>query len=280
MIELFELHPAVESTDRQLGAAAQELLRQREGRPPFPRDRTDMDFLITRVGRMQQLLRGLYHLASLNFGTAAAPLARSMWETWINSAWLLLDPKERATAFWASAGPQTLGLVELFGQHEQLNADNQKTRADIEKLIANEPEMYEQWKKRDGNFFGFHSLRWQGQHNSLKAQVNELDARGHLGEAGARPYRRSYDYDYSRLCSATHGDAMELESLMSDLPDGATAFFAGAGKFDAISAALTGTGAALMLVAELWACGYWQGDPSELGRLKASLESLRSGHGS
>jgi len=202
VIELSELHPVVESVDHQLVVAAEHLLKQRADRPPFPRDRADVDFLITRVGRMQQLLRGLYHLASLNFGTAAAPLARSIWETWINSAWLLLDPRARATAFWASAGPQTLGLFRLYEQHERLSVDNQKTRHEVEELIAKEPLRYDQWRRKDGGFVVFHSLRWQGKDVSIKAQVDELDARGHLGGPGERPYRRSYDYDYSRLCSA------------------------------------------------------------------------------
>jgi len=67
---------------------------------------------------------------------------------------------------------------------------------------------------------------------------------------------------------------------MSDLPDGNTAFLAGAGRFDALSAALTGTGAAVYLVAELWAHGFWQGDAFELDRLRRGLEDMWRRHGS
>ena len=108
--------------------------------------------------------------------------------------------------------------------------------------------------------------------------VNELQEKGRLGQPGQRPYRHSYDYDYSRLCSVTHGDSSELESLMDTLPDGATIFQAGAGKFDAISSLLTGTGAALLFLAEFYFYGYQFGDYNFLEEMRVKLDALGNCH--
>jgi len=282
LIDLTEATETVSNIGKELTRYAQGLLSERAKRSPYPRDRADVDFLLTRLGRMQQFLKAAYVLAHQDFGSAVAPIARAMWETWIDTAWLLLDAKERAHLFWASTLPKTLALFANFEKYETLNEHNQQTKAILQELRLKEPELYDPWvlKKgpNKGKFMGYTQIRWQGK--SIREMVDELEEKGRLGQPGHRPYRYSYDYVYSRLCSVTHGDSSELESLMDTLPDGATIFQAGAGRFDAISSLLSGTGAALIFLAELYFCGYHFGDYSLLEEMRIKLDALRDRHGS
>ena len=78
---------------------------------------------------LQQFLKAAYVLAQQDFGSTVAPIARAMWETWIDTAWLLLDARERAQLFWASMLPKTLALFANFEKYETLNEHNQQTKA-------------------------------------------------------------------------------------------------------------------------------------------------------
>ena len=85
-------------------------------------------FLPVLVG-LEQFLKAAYVLAQQDFGSTVAPIARAMWETWIDTAWLLLDARERAQLFWASMLPKTLALFANFEKYETLNEHNQQTKA-------------------------------------------------------------------------------------------------------------------------------------------------------
>lgn len=280
MIALDEVTPVVQALDKELVRCAEGLLMKRTARSPYPEDQADVDFLITRVGRMHQFLKATYILAAQNFGSAAAPIARAMWETWIDTAWLLLNPGERAELFWRSAGPEYLGLFDLYEQHEELNDINKKVKSDILDTIVREPDRYKPWQTKNGSFVNFRQFYWRGSGISIGKVIQELEGHGRLGEPGQRPYRHSYDYVYSRLCSTAHGDAMELDSLMADLPDGAATFFTGAGPFDALSALLSGSGASLTFLAEIHVAGYHLGDIALFKQLRTALTTLREKHGS
>ncbi len=87
---------------------------------------------------------GHHHL-----GTAIAPVARAMWETWFDTAWMLRDPQrrmERATAFWTAGMAQQLGVIRTFYERDgYLVQELQGAQDELGKWVKAEPQLYDRW---------------------------------------------------------------------------------------------------------------------------------------
>ena len=254
----------------QLRAILPLLSSVRAVRSPFPRDRADVDISATRVGRMLQLLQGARILARYHLGTALASVARAMWETWFDSAWLLHDSEkrtERATAFWTAGIAQQLGIIRVFEERDgYLEPRLQEAKAELEALVRAEPHLYSRWLTDQAQpKCSVHRVRW------IESKANGRERAKSMGPM----YERSYDLDYTLLSVSAHGEGLELPRLINDNGDDATVIEVGEGKDAAVSHLLLGTGAALTLVYEIQRAYLGGGHAHILDDLRAQAETLR-----
>lgn len=265
-----QVHELAERVAQQLEAVLPVLSSVKFSRPPFSRDRADLDIAATRLGRMLQLLAGARILARQHLGTALAPVARAMWETWFDSAWLLHDPDkrmERATAFWTAGIAQQLGVIRVFEERDgYLVPRLQEAKAELEALVKGEPHLYTRWLTDQAQpKCSVHRIRWIEQKPNARERAKQMGPM----------YERSYDIDYTLLSVSAHGEGMELPRLMKDRADGATEIVVGEGRDAAVSHLLLATGAALTLVYEIQRA-YLDGAHAQvLDDLRTQAEALR-----
>lgn len=219
-------------------------------RPPYPRDRADLEIAMTRLGRTHQLLAAARMLARAGMGTAIASVVRPVWETWINTAWMLHDPAmrmERSHAFWAAGIVQELTRIEAFRRRDgDLIPELQQTEMQLRDLVKREPGLYERWCDHQGNLRGssVHRVHWNDESWSKRCHTMDTARGGSL-------YSDSYDVEYLNLSLINHGEGVEIDHLMADGPSGEILILAGAGSDEALDHLITGCGATLGLVYEL-----------------------------
>lgn len=256
-----------ETIDQELQAVLPLLSKIKADRlPGTARDLADIDITATRLGRMLQLLRGSRTLVRLYLGTAIAPVVRSMWETWFNTAWMLHDPQQRmqrATDFWVSGVAQQLGMLHTFLVRDgYLVPAYQEAMNDLEKTVKGEPHLYERWFNEHAQpRRSVHAIQWPVDNFRERAQQ--------MGPM----YERSYDLDYTLLSIASHGASAELPRLMEENPEG-TRIFVGEGRDAAINYFLIGCGTALTLIYEIQHA-YLGGHTPRFDTLREQGEKLR-----
>lgn len=238
---------------------------ERAKRPPYPRDRADVDIAATRVGRMLQLLQAARLMGRQHFGTAMAPVARAMWETWLDTAWMLREPQtrmERATAFWTAGMAQQLGVIRTL--HEQdgyLVPELQAYQTELEGWVKAEPHLYSRWLDDQAQpKCSVHKVRW-----------TNVNARARAEKMGPM-YAKSYGVDYTLLSVSSHGEGMELPRLIREV-EGATYITVGEGKEAAANLLVLCSGTGLTLVYELQHA-YAGGHSPSIEELRARIESL------
>lgn len=187
--------------------------------PPLERDKQEAEVTAMRVGRVVQFLQAGRMLTKSGFGSALALVARATWETWIDAAWTLYDPAQRykrANAVWVAAMAQQTGLLQAFLKRDgRLEPDKQAALAENMELVRTEkddPAIYEEWFNPDGTLRrGLHQIRASRQHG---VRAGELDR-----AKDSQYYSQSYDFDYTVLSAASHGEGTPLLRLIGETSD-------------------------------------------------------------
>lgn len=245
-------------------------------RPPCHRDVADVEVAMTRLVRAHQLLEASRVLARNSMGTAIAPVVRALWETWINTAWMLQDPAkrpERAGRYYAAGVAQALGRFDMFLRRDKhLILRLRSQQALLRKIVRQEPQFYAEWCNPNGDLTKSpHSIRTMEASWSDRCRLMDTVAGGTL-------YMDSYDVDYYLLSLIDHGEGEELSQLISEGDFGKTHVHA-AGRYEAVDHLITACGCALMVVYELERA--YRGRVSIItNTLRGQIESLRHEFGS
>lgn len=249
------------------------------GRPSSRHEQVDLKVVMTRIGRVHQLLRAVRLLAQHYYGTAIAPVARAILETWFDTAWILREPKERSKLFEASAIAQMLGEIQAFEETDgYLEPQWKLLRAELLRVIQVDPELYSKWVDPDGKLKkSYHQIKWAdpNQYSQRCAAMDKDDALREGRDGYTRGlYGRAYAREYYFLSSASHGQGMELVELIEEDID-KTTIYTGAGFDDALDRLLIAVGAALCVVYEVQNA-YLGGHAKKLDSYAQRLESIRN----
>jgi len=251
-----------DNIDRLVLSETERLHTLGQQRPQTRETWADIAISLAWLGRTTQLLKSVRLLALHGLGTSAAVVARSMWETWIDAAWLYRDRDERSTDLWTSNDVQNLAFISSFERWDgYLTESYEVARQEILQSITQTPKLYQKWMK-EGQPKSFHAIKWANHTYAERCKVM-----GNL-------YQRSYDIEYALLSSIAHGDAMGLSEQMQDLGNGQTVITPGAGRVKAMERLLLANSFALMLAYEIQH-GYVGGHTAEVENLKTQVAHLR-----
>lgn len=240
-------------------------------RPHPDRARADITIALTRVARAQQLLQAARLLGTHSMGTAVVPVVRSLWETWINTAWMLHDAsqrRDRTDRFWAAGVAQQLGRIEAFRRRDgtviPILAQQEELLRDA---VRAEPHLYAAWCDAQGRLtVNYHSIR--AVNLSWRERCRQLDT-----HSQNTLYTNSYDLEYFFLSLLDHVEGAELGHLVTDGPAGNTLIHA-AGAEEAVDYLIIACGAALMVPYEI-VLAYGLASPDAFTTFRSRIEGVR-----
>lgn len=241
---------------------------QAKQQPVHPDGYTDVDIAATRVARMLHLLQAARVLGHQHLGTALASVARAMWDTWFDLAWLLHDPSlrvQRAEEYAVAGFAQQVGVLRMFYQRDGFLAPHLaealKTR---EAQVQKDPGRYTRWFNTDGQLTkSVHSIRWPPERTGVRARQ--------MGPM----YERAYDIDYTLLSAPAHGQGLELPRLIERTTEG-TRIALGEGEEAATALLVESVGIALTLVYEIQRAYLGGAYSLSLDLLRDSVAQLRA----